>query len=69
MKVSVKMESSVLSGCEVRAVIKFLNTKDAAGSEIHRRLSNVYNADNVMSLHHKWIEHFNIGWSETHGEQ
>ncbi len=48
MKVCVKMEISGLPNCEVRAVIKFLNTEGATGSEIHCRLSNVYGAGNVM---------------------
>ncbi len=37
-----KIESSVPSDCEWRAVIKFLNAERGTGSEIHRRLSNVY---------------------------
>ncbi len=32
------------SDCEVRAVIKFLNAEGVTGSEIHRRLSNIYGA-------------------------
>ncbi len=65
------MDSSVLSDCEVQAVIKFLNVEGVTELEIHRRLSKVYDAGIAMSLRHiyKWIEHFNTGWSETHDEQ
>ncbi len=38
------MESSVPSDCEVRAVIKFLNSEGVTMLEIHHRLSNVHNA-------------------------
>ncbi len=65
-----KMESSVPYDCEVRVVIKFLNAS-VTGSEIHRRLSNVYGVGNVMFLlyAYKWIVCFNTGWSDTHNEQ
>ncbi len=72
MKVCVKkMESSALSDCGVRAVIKFLNMEYITGLEIHHRLSNVYGADNVMSLRYicKGIERFNAVWSNTNDEQ
>ncbi len=71
MKVYVKMESSALFDCEVYAVIKSLNGEGVTGSEIHHRLSNLYGADNVMSLRHiyKRIECFNVGQSDTHDEQ
>ncbi len=38
------MESSALSDCYVRAVIKFLNVECVIGLEIHRKLSNIYGA-------------------------
>ncbi len=38
------MESSTLSDYEVRAVIMFLNAEGVTGSEIHRRLNNLYGA-------------------------
>ncbi len=46
------MASSVLPNCKVQAVIKLLNEEGVTGLEIHRRLSNLYGAGNVMSLHH-----------------
>ncbi len=49
------MESSTLSDCEVRVVIKFLNVEDVTGLEIHHRLSNVYDAGNAASLCHVYI--------------
>ncbi len=62
------MTSSVPSDCEARAVIKFLNVEGVTGSEIHRRLNNVYGTGNVMSLRHlyKWIKRFNAGRNDTH---
>ncbi len=65
------MESSALSGCEVRAVINFLNAEGFTGSEIRCRLNNVCSVCYVISLCHiyKWIEHFNIRQSDTHDEQ
>ncbi len=41
------------------------------GLEIHRRLSNIHGAGNVMSLLHvyKWTEHLNIRWSNTPDKQ
>ncbi len=53
----------MLFNCEVWAVIKFLNVEGVTGLEIHRRLSNVYGAGNVMSLCHiyKWIWFFLLG--------
>ncbi len=65
------MESSAPSDSEVQAVIKFLNMEGVTRSEIHRRLSNGYVADNVMSLCHiyKRIECFNTKRSDTHDEQ
>ncbi len=71
MKVCVKMESSASFDCEVRAVINFLNAEGVTGSEIHRRLSNIYGAGNVISLRHiyKWIEHFNTEQSDKHNKQ
>ncbi len=63
------MESSAPSDCEVRAVIKFLNA-GVTGLKIHRRLSNIHGAGNVVSPGHiyKWIECFNAGWSHKHNE-
>ncbi len=71
MKVCIKMESSAPSYCEVWTVNKFLNAEGVTKSEIHRRLSYVYDAGNVTFLHHayKWIEHFNTGWSDMHNEK
>ncbi len=38
------MEGSAPSDREMRTVIKFLNAEGVTGSEIHHRLSNVYDA-------------------------
>ncbi len=46
------MDSSAVSDCKVRAVIKFLNVEGVTESKIHRRLSNVHGTGNVMSLRH-----------------
>ncbi len=61
-KFTLKMRSSALSDCEVRAMIKFLNLEGVTGLEIHHRLSNVYGAGTVMSLRYvyKWIDQFNL---------
>ncbi len=51
-------------------VINFLNAEGVTGSKIHRRLSNVHGAGNVLNLRHiyKWIKRFNTGQSNTHKE-
>ncbi len=55
----------------MRAVLKFLNVEGITGLEMHRRLSNVYSAGNVMSLRYiqKWIKCFNTRWSDAHDKQ
>ncbi len=62
------MENSAQSDWEVRSLVQFLNTEGVTGSEIHRRLNNIYSAVNVMSLRHvhKWIKCLNAERSETH---
>ncbi len=71
MKICVKMERSAPSDCEVRAMIKFLNVEGVPGSEICHRLSNVYDAGNVMTLCYiyKSTEHFNTRRSNLHDER
>ncbi len=45
-----KVESSAPSDCEMRAVIKFLNSKGVTGLEIYRRLSNVHMVHLIAGL-------------------
>ncbi len=44
------MESSAPFDFEVQVVIKFLNAEGVTGSEIHRRLSNVYRVHLIPNL-------------------
>ncbi len=57
--------------CEVRAVIKFLNTENVPATEIYRRICAVYGKQNIMSLRHvyKWVQWFKEGHSKVHNDE
>jgi len=48
--------------CEIRSVIRFLNTKNVLPSQIHHQICQVY-GDNVMTggMVRKWVRTFNAG--------
>ena len=51
--------------CEIRSVIRFLNSRNVLPSEIHHQICRVY-GDNAMSdgMVRKWVRMFNEGLSE-----
>jgi len=55
--------------CEMRSVIRFLNTRNVLPSEIHHQICQVY-GDNVMSdgMIRKWVRIFNEGRENVHDE-
>ncbi|GBL99039.1 hypothetical protein AVEN_227544-1 [Araneus ventricosus] len=57
------------SDCEVRPVIRFLNTKNVKPAEIHPQLVEIY-GENVMidGMVRKWVQQFNNGRTNVHDE-
>ncbi|GBN64054.1 hypothetical protein AVEN_21466-1 [Araneus ventricosus] len=55
--------------CEVRSVIRFLNTKKVKPAEIHRQLVEIY-GENVMTdeMVRKWVPQFSDGRTNVHDE-
>ena len=55
--------------CEIRSVIRFLNSRNVLPSEIHHQICQVY-GDNVVSdgMVRKWVRMFNEGWENVHDE-
>jgi len=55
--------------CEVRSVIRFLNTKVERPAEIHKQIVAVYG--NVMNRQNvtKWCGEFSEGRTDVHDEQ
>jgi len=55
--------------CEIRSVIRFLNTRNVLPSEIHHQICKVY-GDNAMSdgMVRKWVRMFNEGRDRVHDE-
>ncbi|GBN35810.1 hypothetical protein AVEN_66281-1 [Araneus ventricosus] len=55
--------------CEVRSVIRFLNSKNVKSAEIHRQLVEIY-GENVMTdgMVRKWVRQFNDGRTNVHDE-
>ncbi|GBM20967.1 hypothetical protein AVEN_253751-1 [Araneus ventricosus] len=55
--------------CEVRSVMRFLNTKKVKSAEIHRQLVEIY-GENVMTdgMVRKWVRQFNDGRTNVHDE-
>jgi len=55
--------------CEIRSVIRFLNTRNALPSEIHQQICQVY-CDNAMSVGmvRKWVRMFHAGRENMHNE-
>jgi hypothetical protein len=55
--------------CEVRSVIRFLNTKDEGTAEIHKQIVVVYG--NVMNRQNvtKWCRELSEGRTDVHDEQ
>jgi len=55
--------------CEVRSIVRFLNTKGECPVEIHKQIvaayGNVMNGKNGM----KWCHEFSEGRTDVHGEQ
>ena len=56
--------------CEVRAVIRFLNTKGVKPIQIHRQLTEVY-GESCMDVKNvrKWCREFTAGHTEIHDEE
>jgi hypothetical protein len=54
--------------CEVRSVIRFLNTKGERPAEIHKQTVAVYG--NVMKRQNvtKWRREFSEGWTDVHDD-
>ena len=57
------------AGCEIRAVIRFLNARNVLPSEIHHQICKMY-GDNVISdgMVLKWVWMFNEGRQNVHDE-
>jgi len=55
--------------CEIRSVIRFLNSRNVLTSEIHHQICQVY-CDNVMSdgMVRKWVRLFNEGRDNVHDD-
>jgi len=55
--------------CEMRSVIRFLNSRNVLPSEIRHLISQVY-GDNAMSdgMVRKWVQMFNEGRENVHAE-
>ena len=55
--------------CELRSVIRFLNSRNVLPSEIHHQIHQVY-GDNAMSdgMVTKWVQMFNEGRENVHDE-
>jgi len=55
--------------CEIRFVIRFLNTRNVLPSEIRHQICQVY-GDNAMSggMVRKWVRMFNEGRENLHDE-
>ena len=55
--------------CEIRPVIRFLNTRNVLPSEIHHQICQVY-GDNVMSdgMVRKWVQMFDEGRENVYDE-
>jgi len=55
--------------CEIRSVIRFLNSRNVVQSEIHHQICQVY-GDNAMSdgMVRKWVRMFNEGRENVHDE-
>jgi len=55
--------------CEIRSVIRFLNSGNVLPSEIHHQLCQVY-GDNAMSdgMVRKWVRMFNERCESVHDE-
>ena len=55
--------------CEIRSVIRFLNTRNVLPSEIHHQICQVH-GDNAMSddMVRKWVRMFNEGRENVHDE-
>ena len=55
--------------CEIRSVIRFLNTRNVLPSEIHHQICQVY-GDNAMNdgMVRKWVRMFDEGWQNVHNE-
>jgi len=55
--------------CEIRSVIRFLNSRNVLPSEIHHQICQVY-GDNAMSdgIVRKWVRMFNEGRENVHDE-
>jgi len=55
--------------CEIRSVIRFLNSRNVLPSDIHHQICQVY-GDNAMSdgMVRKWVRMFNEGRENVHDE-
>ena len=55
--------------CEIRSVIRLLNTRNVLPSEIHHQICQVYGGK-VMSdgMIRKWVQMFNKGQENVHHE-
>ena len=55
--------------CEIRSVIRFLNTRNMLPNEIHHQICQVY-GENAMSdgMVRKWVRMFNEGRENVHDE-
>ena len=55
--------------CEIRSVIRCLNSRNVLPSEIHHQICQVY-GDNAMSddMVRKWVRMFNEGRENVHDE-
>ena len=55
--------------CEIRSVIRFLNSRNVLPSEIHHQICQMY-GDNAMSdgMVRKWVRMFNEGRENVHDE-
>jgi len=55
--------------CEIRSVIRFLNTRNVLPSEIHHQICQVYGDNAIIDgMVRKWVRVFNEGRENTHDE-
>jgi transposase len=57
------------AGCEIRSVIRFLNTRNLKAADIHRQICKVYE-ENIMSdgMVRKWVRKFIKDRDNVHEE-
>jgi len=55
--------------CEMRSIIRFLNTKDKCPAEIHKKIVAVYGNIANWQNETKWCHEYSEGRTDVHNEQ